>query len=439
MKRLLKYTALIATVLVICSSAWANTYTDHINTAPNNKGDMMVFPWFLAIDGGWQTKLTVINTDEVNSVVAKVVFRSFKNSEELLDFLIFLSPADVWTGKIYYNTVSKTVKVFSDDDSILTSTTPSWASPTSPVDQAFFPVACTDDADFLGYVEVIEAAWGPVSPAHPGVLKSDIYSKYGAGTTAVASPLVVGSINVLAGYMEFGNPVLGMTAAYRATTFRDYENRIKLTTGDETKIGAAGSCNNSMAEIEASFTKDDIAMPYVNGDDIALHFFTFPTKLTDFTTCTAVTTYSPYYQDNMDNKTCIPYSLTTYDLKENSPISGSPFSGGSSLTLKFCYEVNVLSAGEFDYAEGWGHYYFGDATNDYSLTTADPLRYLGAPVIPTYLYIGASGISGEYGAWTDSLVYDTWTPASVVAVDDVLTDYQYTDEAFEHATDATKR
>ena len=191
MKRFLKYAALIATVLVICSSAWAYNYTDHINTAPNNKGDLLIFPWFLAFDGGWQTKLTVINTDTVNSVVAKVVFRSFKNSTELLDFLIFLSPADVWTGKIYYNTASKTVKIFSDDDSILTATTPTFATPAAPVDKSLeLGNLCSDDASFFGYVEVIEAAWGPVAPAAPGVKKTDIYTAYGGvGPTPVTSPL----------------------------------------------------------------------------------------------------------------------------------------------------------------------------------------------------------------------------------------------------------
>lgn len=431
MKRLLKYTALIATVLMICSSAWAYNETNHINTAPNNKGDMMVFPWFLALDGGWNTKLTVINTDEVNSVVAKVVFRSFKNSEELLDFLIYLTPADVWTGKIYYNAISKTVRVFSDDDSILTSLVPTFATPANPVDQAFFPLQCTDDADYLGYVEVIESNYTGTLGG-PGVKKTDLYAWYAASGTPT------NTINVLAGYMELTNPVLGLTAGYRATTFRDYENRIKLNSVDESKIGVG--CYNSMAEIEASFTKDDIAMPYVKGDNIALHFFTFPTKLTNFSVCTAVTTASPYYLDNMDSKACIPFTLKTYDLKENSPSTGSPFSGGSSTILKFCNEVNVMSAADFFAPEGWGHYNFGDITNDYMLsgtTTADEIRFYGAPVIATYLYIGDAGLSSEYGAWTDSYVYDAWAPGTFPA--NVLTDYQYTDEATENTSDMTKR
>lgn len=421
MKRLLKYAALIATVMMISSSAWANTYTDHINTAPNNKGDMMVFPWFLALDGGWSTKLTVINTDQTNSVVAKVVIRSFKNSKEMLDFLIFLSPADVWNGRIYYNTVSKAVKVFSDDDSILVDLKPTFASADSPVDQALFTEGlCDGDGSFLGYVEVIEAAWGPVPKAAPGVSKDDIYKDYVATSPVYLN--IGGGDNVLAGYMEFGNPVNGLTTTYRATNFRDYENQSKLTTSKETRIGE--NANNNIAEVEASFSKDFIGLPYVNtADDVALHFFTFPTKLT-YGACDALTTNSPFFNSNMDSDMCIVYSLRTYDLKENYPSGGSPYSGGSSKTLKFCDEVNFLGSADFPYKEGWGYYAFGDSTNsaDKSL---EPIRYVGAPVIPTYLYLGNSGLSGEYGTWTDTLVYSTWTPGSAA---DVLVDYQYTDK-----------
>ena len=419
MKRLLKYTALIATVLVICSSAWANTYTDHINTAPNNKGDALVFPWFLALDGGWQTKLTIINTDTVNSVVAKVVFRSFKNSEELLDFFIYLSPADVWTGKVYYNTAAKKIKVYSDDDSIATSTAPTFATPAAPVDQLMFPVECTDDADFLGYIDVIMAGYGFLG--NSPLAKTVVYAAYDTLKLPAATGynFQYGSINVLAGFMEFGNPALGLTAGYSATALKDYKNNQKLTVAKETRLGE-GSLN-SYGEIEASISKDNVAMPYVNKDDIALHFFTFPTKNTNFASCAAVTTtVSPYFYQNADSKTCIPYSLTVYDLMENSPKTGTPFSGGTSTIDKFCFEVNTVSSAAFPYTEGWGHYVFADVTNSNTLF-GGPLRYLGTPVLATYLYLGSSGLSGNYGAWTDTAVYGATTNTNQ------LVDYQYTD------------
>jgi len=113
---------MLMALMVMSGSVWAWNYADHVTTAPNNKGDVLIFPYFLALDGGWETKLTVINTDEVNSVVAKVVIRSFKNSEELLDFFIYLTPADVWTGKMMVDATTKRVVVDSTDDSVLGST-----------------------------------------------------------------------------------------------------------------------------------------------------------------------------------------------------------------------------------------------------------------------------------------------------------------------------
>lgn len=428
MRRLLKYTTLILMVLLISGSVWADTYTDHITTAPNNKGDVLIFPWYLAADGGWQTKLTVINTDEVNSVVAKLIIRSFKNSEELLDFFLYLSPADVWTGIIKYDSRLRKIVIFSNDDSALSSIVPNlvWANVTA-INQQMYPVSCSGDGDYLGYVEVITAAAGPVPGAAPGVSKLSIYNAYAALVAGSASSLQFAGeylqdhrINVLAGYMQIMNVVQGLDASLRATTLKDYGNLEAMTTGVETRLGAAGSAINNLAEIEAALTKDDIAMPYVNGDDLAIHIFTFPTKLTDIETCGSANPDSPYWTQN-DLDRCIPYTLITYDLQEHFPRSGSPFSGGSEDSNEFCYEVNYVSAARFDYAEGWGHYRFDDTTTLIN-RHGNYLRYLGAPVLPTYFYIGVTGLSANYGAWTDELVFCS---AGITT----LIDYQYTDLA----------
>ena len=54
MKRLLKYTGLILMVLMASGSVWAYDYNDHVTVAPNNKGDVLIFPYYLAVDGGWR-------------------------------------------------------------------------------------------------------------------------------------------------------------------------------------------------------------------------------------------------------------------------------------------------------------------------------------------------------------------------------------------------
>jgi hypothetical protein len=429
MRRFIKYAALITMVLMLGSTVWANSYTDHVTVAPNNKGDVLIFPWFLALDGGWQTKLTVINTDKVNSVVAKLIIRSYHNSEELLDFFLYLSPADVWNGVIKYSAAKRAVVMFSSDDSALSAIAPSlvWANVT-PIDQIMFPLqtctvtGSTGDGDWLGYVEVVSIAAGPVAPAAPGVKKLDIYNAYVAllagGTTLLdyAGDLAQGSrINSLAGFMQFQNPLSGFDSAMSATTLKDYGNLEAATTGSETRLGTTAM--NTLGEIEAALSKDDIALPYVNNDDLALYFFTFPTKLTEDCGPKA---RGPYFDDS---DRCVPYTVTTYDLTEKSPSTGSPFSGGGSTTNKFCSEVNFLASVPFEYAEGWANYLFNNKTDNVAAKDKSLLDYDGTPVIATYLYLGATGMSANYGAWTDELVFcDRLVPST-------LFDYQYTDSA----------
>ncbi|MCX5880564.1 MAG: hypothetical protein NTU74_01735 [Deltaproteobacteria bacterium] len=451
MRRLLKCAALMLMALMVMSgSVWAWNYTEHVTTAPNNKGDVLIFPYFLALDGGWETKLTVINTDEVNSVVAKVVIRSFKNSEELLDFFIYLTPADVWTGRMMVDTVTKRVVIDSTDDSVLGSTSGiaaadiCWAGASSNctaalatkvcvLHQVMFPLNCSDDADYLGYSEVITAASGNAG-ARP-LCKTTLwtaYENFKAGSTAVLNFPSVNHPNVLAGYMQVQNAVAGLSANLRATNLKDYETNVILDTAAETRLGVGA--RNNLLEVEAALSKDDIAMPYVNDKDLALHIFTFPTKLTVTTGGCALgqkTADGPYFgQYSADpDFYCVPFRLRIFDLLENSPTGGSPFSGGDTTVRRFCDEVNLIGASAFPYKEGWAHYWFtnaivaGYAAVDAGSTQTHPLSYVGTPVLPTFLYVGATGLTANYGAWTDDFVYCSLTAATT------LIDYQYTDSA----------
>ena len=145
---------LLAVFAIMGGTGFAFDATDHVKIAPNGEGDLMFFPWYLAASGGWQTQISVINTSACYSTVAKVVIRSHNWSDELLDFLVYLSPNDVWTGYIRYG--AQGTYLYSEDDSILVSkpavpmvvsgtqddTKTYFASPTNPVSQPFFPVKC---------------------------------------------------------------------------------------------------------------------------------------------------------------------------------------------------------------------------------------------------------------------------------------------------------
>lgn len=66
------------------------------NAAPAH---ILVVPYFTAQDGNMSV-FHVVNTDTVNAKAVKVRFRGASNSDDILDFQVFLSPGDVWTGAV---------------------------------------------------------------------------------------------------------------------------------------------------------------------------------------------------------------------------------------------------------------------------------------------------------------------------------------------------
>lgn len=76
----------------------AATATD-LELSDNGKGHMLVVPYYTAQDNNI-TVLHVVNTDSKNGKALKVRFRGAANSDDVLDFTVFLSPSDVWTGYV---------------------------------------------------------------------------------------------------------------------------------------------------------------------------------------------------------------------------------------------------------------------------------------------------------------------------------------------------
>ena len=69
-----------------------------VNIDPDGLGQVLIYPYYTT-NGGNVTLLSVVNTtDEAKAV--KVRFKEGKNSREVLDFNLYLSPWDVWTAAI---------------------------------------------------------------------------------------------------------------------------------------------------------------------------------------------------------------------------------------------------------------------------------------------------------------------------------------------------
>jgi len=60
---------------------------------------VLVVPYYTA-QAEHATLLNIVNTDTVNGKVVKVRFRGAANSDDVFDFQVFLSPGDVWSGRV---------------------------------------------------------------------------------------------------------------------------------------------------------------------------------------------------------------------------------------------------------------------------------------------------------------------------------------------------
>ena len=73
--------------------------SNNLEVSDGGVGHALVVPYYNAQNGN-MTVLHVTNTDTVNGKLVKVRFRSAANSDDVLDFQVFMSPGDVWTGAV---------------------------------------------------------------------------------------------------------------------------------------------------------------------------------------------------------------------------------------------------------------------------------------------------------------------------------------------------
>jgi hypothetical protein len=95
MKRNSLTTALLAG---LAGAAGLATTAHAVNINPDGLGQVLIYPYY-TVENSQQTVISVVNT--TNRVKAvKVRFLEGRNSKEVLDFNLYLSPFDVWTAAI---------------------------------------------------------------------------------------------------------------------------------------------------------------------------------------------------------------------------------------------------------------------------------------------------------------------------------------------------
>lgn len=483
MKRMKKIASCIAAVMmlaVMAGTACAWDFTDHVKVAPNGEGDALIYPFYAAANGGWESKIWVVNTARDRSVVAKLIVNSMVNTEELLDFLIYLSPSDVWNGIIRVSETGK-VEMYSTDDSAFASVGV-WASKNNPLQVTLKTPTCSDpnnpnynyvDTNQLGYVEVIMSAHSiaggmgdpdgaggqlnAVSLNTPPVPKAAIFEAYwGAvvglagdtpqGATPTGPNMVPDGINVLAGHMEFRNLSINQNSVVPATALRDYDGALQaargFNVGNRTVLGE-NNANNSIGEVEAALSKDKIALP-VTSKNGTIHILTFPTKLTILGAATdpqrcgsSRRTDSPFFDRGINNANLMSIAVTKtdFDLSEHPSTSAGIFSPSTGKTLSA--EVNAVYG--FAYDEGWVEYDLDSAlpvvTRFDTRSSNNPLQYDdgsydGIPVIAAAVSLDDNGYWANGSAWRDTTVQNLKNAnGTAAAVPYTYYYYQYWDSS----------
>jgi hypothetical protein len=380
-----KFLAAAIGAMLVAGSASA------VTKSGDEVGDLLIAPAYF-IGGGLSTDIKVINTSSTQSVVAKVVFRHPVTSAETLDFLIYLSPSDVWTGNVSCATAdangncSKSV-VTSFDDSMQLDGSAAFGTKTVP---ATVVSEVTSNGRVAlpnqGYFEVVMSSAFDISPFRPGVAKTAILAAHVASPDLVAvgsTPNVLtGSVTVNAG--AAGKATLPMVA------LEDYNNNTKTIIGRLSGLDDPNS-RTPVRDVEDALWVNNLAIPYeVGAGKASLAVFTFPTKLT-YAGNGAVTTVKNG-QFPFQTTTCI--SADVYDNFENTLVGASfnvsplPQSVSTCLT-EFQWLQFGTNIGTSDFTEGWARIRFNNPTNAAAQvvvpTDSENTGRSGVPALVTYI------------------------------------------------------
>jgi len=292
-----KFLAAAIGAMLVGGSAFAGL-TDTVRVSTDGVGDFLVAPAYF-IGGGMTTDLKVINTSLTQSVVAKVVFHHPTTSAEILDFLIYLTPGDVWKATVDCKTPNATTgncdvsRVTSADGSMQydvltyvdangqqlngqTATDVPFASATAPaVIESGNAVDGRSPLPNQGYVTIVESRAASVANPQgkfaPGVVKTAVKANYDAavGVGPDETP------NVLTGTVTANAGALG-SATLPLVAVQNFDNSVKQVVATNTGLASY----HAVSDLEDAIWGNNFVVPYkVASDAVSLVTFTFPTKL----------------------------------------------------------------------------------------------------------------------------------------------------------------
>jgi len=388
------YAALLAGMGAIGAAGTAQaTYL-----SPDGTGQVLIYPYYTAqtptASTSYVTAFSVVNTG-VSAKAVKVRFREGKNSREVLDFNLYLSPKDVWTGAVVATTDG--AKLITTDKSC---TVP--AIPAAGVDfrNAAYTgatgVSTGNDGAGAGLDRTREGYFEMIQLGSLSNTTQAGWVTHGAGGAAPANCAAIiaanNTVSLAAGGNELfgGGSIIGVASGvdytYDASAFADFlvPPVTTLTTilGNESpnftngsaistvyRAGGSGSADavtsnwtNGVDAISATIMHNNLMNEYVldsttlSGTDWVVNFPTkryyVQTKNTDISGITLLAgasggpvngvTALPF-QRTFWNGACDDVTPTFWDREEFQNTSTVDFSPATTPTASLCWEANVVT------------------------------------------------------------------------------------------------
>jgi hypothetical protein len=185
-----------------------------LEVAPGGIGHSLITPYY-TVQGGNMTVLSIVNTDPTNGKAVKVRFRGGSNSDDVLDFQVFMSPNDHWSAAISKNAVTGYAMLTTADRTCTVPPIPA-AGQTFTAGRLPAYATATDLANMTaeGYVEIFNMADIPVNAVTTGLFQSILHAAgvpRNCNATAVqVTPLTDAATAAAAVANGFGVPTTGL-------------------------------------------------------------------------------------------------------------------------------------------------------------------------------------------------------------------------------------
>jgi hypothetical protein len=397
-----------------------------VNVNPDGLGQALIYPYYTTngTNAPYNSLLSVVNSTASGKVV-KVRFLEGKNSKEVLDFNLFLSPRDVWTAAIVPTSAGGAGIVTAD----LSCTTPTVSrNPASPSPFLTFLLSLDAAGTGLdrtkeGYVEIIEmgnvtgatlVAITHVQPSPPGKPPAE----NAAGDCPSLPQLVTAPTDLvpgnggLFGSISLINPIAGGDVSEDAVALASF-SAVTLwvaagSTGpDPSRVNPPlsvvfnntevvttdwSASSNSADAVSAILMHDNIYNEFVldtgtaSGTDWVV---TFPTKHFYYNASNNVT---KLFESNFRaSGACDDILLTQYNREEQTVVNVPGFSPPSPTgTDAICWEANVISFNNTNvllsvnksvlttaFPNGWVSLNFGPGANGPATVVAPTHQLIG--------------------------------------------------------------